>query len=238
MAMGCPSLVPRLNPAIRILAAIILPAALAGCVTANSIERADDRRPAQPLDPAIVAMYGPVQDGPFLIPAIDVRRIEPDYFRQVVPVPPNIPDEPGTLVVDPGHRFLYLIVDDGQAIRYGIGVGREGFAWSGTAEVKSKQEWPKWFPPADMMARDPHAAPWAKGMPGGLTIRSAPVPSTSGKATPTRSTASTEPPSRGASAMRYRAAAFGCSTRTPSTSTTACPEETKVIVLPAGPAVS
>src|SRR5262249_52899179 len=56
----------------------------------------------------------------------------------------------------------------GRAIRYGIGVGREGFAWSGAATVKSKQEWPKWFPPADMMARDPRAAPWADGMPGGL----------------------------------------------------------------------
>ena len=113
-------------------------------------------------------MYGPVQDGAFLIPAVDVRRVEPEFFRQVVPLPANIPDEPGTVVVDPEHRFLYLVTDQGQAIRYGIGVGREGFAWTGTATVKSKQEWPKWFPPADMMARDPHAAPWSDGMPGGL----------------------------------------------------------------------
>ena len=166
--MGYLSRVPRLDISVRLLAAIILPAALAGCVTANTIELADDRRPAKPIDPAIVAMYGPVQDGPFLIPAIDVRRIEPEYFRQVVPVPSNVPDEPGTVVVDPGHRFLYLVVDQGQAIRYGIGVGREGFAWSGAAAVKSKQEWPKWFPPTDMMARDPRAATWAKGKPGGL----------------------------------------------------------------------
>jgi lipoprotein-anchoring transpeptidase ErfK/SrfK len=137
-------------------------------MTANSVELANDLRPAAPIDPTIVAMYGRVQDGAFLIPAVDVRRIEPEYFRQVVPLPPNIPGEPGSVVVDPVHRFLYLVTEQGQAIRYGIGVGREGFAWNGTAAVKSKQEWPKWFPPADMMARDPRAAPWSKGMPGGL----------------------------------------------------------------------
>jgi lipoprotein-anchoring transpeptidase ErfK/SrfK len=137
-------------------------------MTANSVELADDAQPAAAVDPSIVAMYGAVQDGPFLIPAVDGRRVEPEFLRQVVPVPANVPDEPGTIVVDPAHRFLYLVGDDGQAIRYGIGVGREGFAWSGTAAVQSKQEWPKWFPPADMMARDPNAAPWTDGMSGGL----------------------------------------------------------------------
>src|SRR5436190_11151282 len=166
--MGFLLRVPRLQTAIRFLGVALLPAALAGCMTANSIEFADDSRPAPAIDPAIVAMYGPVQDGPFLIPAVNVRRVEPEFLRQVIPLPANIPDEPGTVVVDPAHRFLYLVAEQGQAIRYGIGVGREGFAWSGIAAVKSKQEWPKWFPPADMMARDPRAAPWSKGMPGGL----------------------------------------------------------------------
>src|SRR5262249_11285428 len=133
-----------------------------------SVAHAGAVRRGAPLDPGIVALYCPVRDRPIVIPAVDVRRIEPEYSRQVMPVPAGIPDEPGIVVVDPGHRFLYLLVGDGQAIRYGIGVGREGFAWSGTATVKSKQEWPKWFPPADMMARDPRAAPWTDGMPGGL----------------------------------------------------------------------
>jgi lipoprotein-anchoring transpeptidase ErfK/SrfK len=137
-------------------------------MTVGAAEFADDRRPAAPIDPAVVAMYGPVQDGPVLMPAIDVRRIDPQYFRQAVPVPPGIPNQPGMIVVDPEHRFLYLILAGNQAMRYGIGVGREGFAWSGTAAVKSKQEWPKWFPPPEMVARDPRAAPWTNGMPGGL----------------------------------------------------------------------
>jgi len=156
------------HAAIRLFGLVLLPASLAGCMTANSVELADDSRASARVDPAIVAMYGSVQDGAFLIPAIDVRRVAPEFFRQVVALPANIPDEPGTVVVDPEHRFLYLVVDQGQAIRYGIGVGREGFAWTGAATVKSKQEWPKWFPPADMMARDPRAAPWSDGMPGGL----------------------------------------------------------------------
>jgi lipoprotein-anchoring transpeptidase ErfK/SrfK len=236
--MGCLLGVSGLNRALRILAAITFAVALAGCVTADAIVRADDRRPAEPVDPAIVAMYGPLQDGAFLIQAIDVRRIEPPYFRQVVPIPPNIPNEPGTLVVDPGHRFLYLIVDEGQAIRYGIGVGREGFAWSGAAEVKSKQEWPKWFPPADMVARDPQAAPWAKGMAGGL---SNPLGARAlylwqaDADTLYRIHGTTEPWSIG------RAVSSGCIrmfNQDVIDLYDRVPEETKVIVLPAVPAVS
>src|SRR5258708_31031878 len=114
--MGC---LPRMRPraVVRLLTVLVLPAALAACMTTGAAELADDRRPAAPVDPAIVAMYGPVQDGPFLIPAIDVGRIEPEYFRQVVPLPPDLPRQPGTVVVDPGHKFLYLVLDRGQAIR-------------------------------------------------------------------------------------------------------------------------
>jgi lipoprotein-anchoring transpeptidase ErfK/SrfK len=158
----------RLRAVVTAVAIVLLPAALAGCLTTDAAEFADDRRPATPIDPAVIAMYGSEQDGPVLIPAVDVRRVDPEYFRQTVPVPAGIPDQPGTVAVDPQRKFLYLVVGDNQAIRYGIGVGREGFAWSGTASVKSKQEWPKWFPPSDMLARDPRTAPWANGMPGGL----------------------------------------------------------------------
>src|SRR5204863_1404907 len=98
----------------------------------------------------------------------DLRKIDPQYYRQVVPVPANIPNEPGAIVVDPDNRFLYLVLAGGDAVRYGIGVGRQGFGWSGTAQIKSKQEWPKWFPPPEMVARDPRAAPFANGENGGL----------------------------------------------------------------------
>jgi lipoprotein-anchoring transpeptidase ErfK/SrfK len=71
----------------------------------------------------------------------------------VVPDPTHQP--PGTLVVDTGTRHLYYVQGDGEAIEYGIGVGRQGFAWKGTAKVERKAEWPAWIPPADMLKRRP-----------------------------------------------------------------------------------
>ncbi|MBV9218112.1 MAG: L,D-transpeptidase, partial [Methylobacteriaceae bacterium] len=73
----------------------------------------------------------------------------------------------GTIIIDPNKRFLYFTEGDGRAIRYGVGVGREGFGWSGTAEIRFKQEWPKWFPPPEMIERQPELRPYADGMPGG-----------------------------------------------------------------------
>jgi lipoprotein-anchoring transpeptidase ErfK/SrfK len=76
-------------------------------------------------------------------------------------------EKPGTIIVDPEHRYLYFILPEGQAIRYGVGVGREGFAWSGEAYIGMKRRWPRWLPPEEMVQRDVHAAQWANGMPGG-----------------------------------------------------------------------
>ncbi|MEJ0097079.1 MAG: L,D-transpeptidase [Bauldia sp.] len=103
----------------------------------------------------------------FAVPAAPIKKIPPQFLRQVVDTPANIPGDPGTVVVDPGDRFLYLILDGGKAMRYGIGVGKEGFAWSGEAHVQDKQHWPKWFPPDDMIQRDPTLKQYAKGEAGG-----------------------------------------------------------------------
>jgi lipoprotein-anchoring transpeptidase ErfK/SrfK len=113
-------------------------------------------------------MYASVDSEPFRIPAVKVRNIDPRYLRQIVQTPPNITEQPGTIVVDPQNRFLYLVQADGMSMRYGIGVGRQGFSWNGVAQIKDKQEWPKWFPPAEMMARDSYAAQFPDGMEGGL----------------------------------------------------------------------
>jgi lipoprotein-anchoring transpeptidase ErfK/SrfK len=113
-------------------------------------------------------MYGPVEDGGFVIPAIDATRLDPQYFRQTVQLPEDVPSVPGMIVVDPDNRFLYLVGEAGEAVRYGIGVGREGFSWSGKTTIKRKVEWPTWTPPKEMVDRDPKAAPFADGMPGGL----------------------------------------------------------------------
>ncbi len=122
---------------------------------------------ATPL-PSAPEMYAAVKDDGFNIPAVPLYRINPEYRRQVVVTPGRIPGEPGTIVVDTVYRHLYLVQADGTSIRYGIGVGREGFAWSGEATIRRKEHWPTWTPPKEMVARDPRAVPYANGMPGGL----------------------------------------------------------------------
>ncbi|MBM3521192.1 MAG: L,D-transpeptidase [Alphaproteobacteria bacterium] len=77
------------------------------------------------------------------------------------------PETPGTIVVDPANRFLCFVRDGGLAVRYGVGVGRAGFAWSGSARVGLKRRWPRWIPPREMVARDERARKWANGQPGG-----------------------------------------------------------------------
>ena len=99
-------------------------------------------------------------------PPINLNAIDPKYLRRVVAAPAG--ETPGSIVVDPDNRFLYHIHDDGTATRYGVGVGREGFGWSGKATIKRKAEWPRWTPPPKMVKRDPLAAKFAGGMPGGV----------------------------------------------------------------------
>lgn len=115
------------------------------------------------------SMYGALVDNGIEIPAVAKGRVAAQYQRQIVTTPSKIAEyKPGTVVVDTGRRFLYLVKADGKSMRYGIGVGRAGFAWAGEATIKAKRRWPSWHPPKEMIARDPLAAEWADGMPGGL----------------------------------------------------------------------
>jgi len=84
--------------------------------------------------------------------------------RQVVAY---VTGEPaGTIVIDTAHTFLYLTLGDGKALRYGIGVGRQGFTWAGVETISRKAEWPDWIPPAEMVARQPYLPRWVGGGPG------------------------------------------------------------------------
>jgi lipoprotein-anchoring transpeptidase ErfK/SrfK len=84
--------------------------------------------------------------------------------RQIVAYPTNEP--PGTIIIDTAHTYLYLTLGDGTAMRYGIGVGRAGFTWSGVERISRKAEWPDWIPPAQMVARQPYLPRWVGGGPG------------------------------------------------------------------------
>jgi lipoprotein-anchoring transpeptidase ErfK/SrfK len=101
----------------------------------------------------------------FEIEPIDLNDIPDRYHKQLVEYGGT--EEPGTIVIDPAERFLYLVGNDGLAIRYGVGVGRAGFSWSGEAKIGMKRKWPRWLPPEDMVYRDAKAAEWVNGMPGG-----------------------------------------------------------------------
>lgn len=81
------------------------------------------------------------------------REMDPDYLRAEVDY--QGPESPGTIVVDTPRKHLYLVQGRGRAIRYGIGVGRPGFEWSGVKTISRKAEWPDWTPPAEMLARRP-----------------------------------------------------------------------------------
>ncbi len=75
-------------------------------------------------------------------------------------------EAPGTIVIDTGNTALYYVLGQGRAVRYGVGVGREGFTWSGVQTISRKAEWPDWYPPAEMIARQPYLPRFVAGGPG------------------------------------------------------------------------
>ncbi|WP_430511886.1 L,D-transpeptidase [Pannonibacter phragmitetus] len=111
-------------------------------------------------------MYGPMPNEQFPIPAADLRRVKPQFFRQIVPY--QSPEPTGTIIVDTPNRYLYLTMEGGQAMRYGVGIGRAGFTWGGAARIAYKREWPKWTPPSEMIARQPELEQYRNGMEPGL----------------------------------------------------------------------
>lgn len=111
--------------------------------------------------------YGAVRDAGYSLPRIPIEKVPSKYHRQVVKY--DTKEKPGTIIVDTSEKFLYFVMPDGKAMRYGIGVGREGFEWKGTARIAMKREWPTWTPPAAMIRREPHLKKWAGGMPPGTS---------------------------------------------------------------------
>jgi lipoprotein-anchoring transpeptidase ErfK/SrfK len=136
---------------------------LAGCATSRRLEVID--RPQ--FSEYYLQMYGPLPNERFPVPAIDLSKLDPEMFRTVVTDPTG--EAPGTIVVNTGERHLYLVLEGRQAIRYGVGIGKDGFTWSGKAKVGRKAEWPTWTPTKEMMERSPETREFAGGMPPGLT---------------------------------------------------------------------
>ena len=157
--------------------------ALASCASARSYPRYTEGPPPgsiptmEPL-PDYATMYAPVVDQGFEVPGVPYQKIDRQFLRQLVPNPTG--EQPGTIVVDTSQHFLFLVLEGGQAMRYGVGLGREGFEWAGRGVIEWKQPWPRWFPPEEMIARQPELEQyrakqigktneWEGGMPAGPT---------------------------------------------------------------------
>jgi len=139
---------------------------LAGCASTNpnpslnaaAIPAAPAPLPANPamadaVEPQYSSIYAEIKDDPFTVPAVKLSQIDSAFLRKNVSYATK--EAPGTIVIDPANHYLYHVEDGGRATRYGVGVGREGFAWAGEARIKSKQEWPDWYPPKEMIDRRP-----------------------------------------------------------------------------------
>lgn len=137
--------------------------ALAGCATTTpTVPVAPPAPAALTVPPDILAMYAAMPDERFSIPAADIGLVDPIYWRQEVE---NITGEKaGTVIVDTPNRFLFWTMPNGRAMRYGVGIGRDGFAWEGRGHIAYGREWPTWTPPSEMIDRQPELEPYRNGM--------------------------------------------------------------------------
>jgi lipoprotein-anchoring transpeptidase ErfK/SrfK len=119
---------------------------------------------AQPRPPAAIGETMDIGDEPGRISTEEVTITEGPFARQMVFFRSN--EAPGTVVIHSAERFLYVVQPGNKALRYGIGVGREGFQWSGLVKVSRKAEWPDWRPPPEMIARQPYLPRFMAGGPG------------------------------------------------------------------------
>jgi lipoprotein-anchoring transpeptidase ErfK/SrfK len=117
-------------------------------------------------------IYAAIDGEAFPVPAVPLEAIDPAFLRTTVAYPTSEP--PGTIVVDPAAHYLYLVEGGGRAIRYGVGVGREGFGWSGDAVVQVKRAWPAWYPPKEMIARQPSLRTLLTPLAGGTGMAGGP----------------------------------------------------------------
>ncbi len=109
------------------------------------------------------AQLSDIPDQPGLIPDENVE-LDPRFRKQLVLY--RTTESPGTIIIQTAERYLYLIQANGRALRYGIGVGRDGFQWQGQLKVARKAEWPDWTPPSEMIARQPYLPRFMAGGPG------------------------------------------------------------------------
>ena len=153
---------PSHVPAAAVLAVLAL--ALSGCASVAGLGRTALAYAAPgPLD----ARYASFEEDGHRVPAIPDRYLGEDMTRREVAY--SGPEKPGTIIVDPSAHALFLVLEDGRAMRYRVGVGKAGYAFTGRATVARKADWPGWTPTSNMLQREPDRfGPYAGGLPGGI----------------------------------------------------------------------
>jgi lipoprotein-anchoring transpeptidase ErfK/SrfK len=141
------------------LVTVVATASFATAASANPLNLFAPQTRAQPAPTAAMA-YAPTDQR-----AIEDNTQAPARFRRTV-VDFRTTEAPGTIIIDTPNTYLYYVLGNGKAVRYGIGVGREGFTWSGTQHVTKKAEWPDWTPPEEMIQRQPYLPRFMAGGPG------------------------------------------------------------------------
>lgn len=142
-------------------------AAITGCTTGAETPPSGLARTPVARDFAL--MYGPKPNEKFPLPAVNLKRVPNKFLRREVRN--RTGEGPNTLIVNTRTFFLHHVQRDGTTMRYGVGLGREGFGWKGRAEVAWKRPWPTWTPPAEMIEREPKLAKYSAangGMKPGL----------------------------------------------------------------------
>jgi lipoprotein-anchoring transpeptidase ErfK/SrfK len=134
---------------VLVSAALLTPLVIPGAATAQTLGYASSPANAYPADEVIGTDEGAT----------------PERLRRAV-VAFGTNEAPGTIIIDTGNTTLYYVLGQGRAVRYGVGVGREGFTWAGVQTVSRKAEWPDWHPPAQMIARQPYLPRFMAGGPG------------------------------------------------------------------------
>ena len=147
-------------------ASSLMALSLAGCSTSKNDTLQQQATLPPPILPEVVAMYASLPEEKFPVPPVDLRYLDQRFYRRRVGY--LTPEEPGTIVVDTATYYLYHVEDGGTAMRYGAGLGRAGFAWSGRGRIAYSREWPVWTPPQEMIERQPELEKWSNGQPPGL----------------------------------------------------------------------
>jgi lipoprotein-anchoring transpeptidase ErfK/SrfK len=125
--------------------------------------------------PSRRAFVGMFPGAAFALAGCTTTTVQPQYTGPAYrPVSYASREKPGTIVVDPPNHFLYLVQGNGQALQYDVGVGKEGYGWSGVAAIHDKQEWPDWYPTADILQRKPEIRQYMTQLQGGLGMHGGP----------------------------------------------------------------